>query len=268
MISLGKYRWMHSIVAALPIYSVAGTLLRRFPLEKRIKPGDLVYRITSLDQISTQTGIFDLNEYQAALDGSRIATFIDLGCNAGWFTLWLTARLPDPPVAGLLVDAHPLMVSEAAWHLKRNRLPNCIVVHGAVGLPPDRVSTQFHIHPSSTASSVVSYQPLTQLPVKGRITDVIVPAISVSEQWPKHFGEAIVDLMKIDIEGSELDFISYEGGFLRERVRRIVLEWHKWCVSLSELDAGLASIGFEQRHTYDQSPQVGLAVYQNSATLQ
>jgi len=259
---------MHRVVAALPIYSIAGIVLRRFPLQRRIKPGGLVYRITSLDQISTQAGIFDLNEYESALDGSRIATFIDLGCNAGWFTLWLTAHLPEPPIAGLLVDAHPFMVSEAEWHLKRNRLQNCVVVHGAVGLAPDQINTRFHIHPSSTASSVVSYQPLTQLPVKGRITDVIVPVVSVSEQWSKHFGAATVDLMKIDIEGSELDFVSYEGGFLRERVRRVVLEWHKWCVSLSELDARLASIGFEQRHTYDQSPQVGLAVYQNSATLQ
>src|SRR5207245_5812153 len=128
---------------------------------------------------------------------------------------------------------------EANWLLKRNRLQNCVVVHGAVGLPPDQISTPFHVHPSSTASSLVEYQPLRQLPAKGRISDVTVPAVSVSEQWSKHFANPIVDLMKIDIEGSELNFVSYEGVFIRKRVRRIVLEWHKWCVSLTELDAQL-----------------------------
>ena len=47
-------------------------------------------------------------------------------------------------------------------------------------------------------------------------------------------------LVKIDIEGNELDFIRHEGAFLRERVRAIVLEWHKWQVTLPEPDSSLA----------------------------
>ena len=75
----------------------------------------------------------------------------------------------------------------------------------------------------------------------------------------------MVDLVKIDIEGLELDFAIYEGAFLSERVKRIVLEWHKWCVTLSQLDAQLASIGFERRGVYNEDDLVGLAIYENPA---
>jgi FkbM family methyltransferase len=265
VIRLGRHRWLHSVVAALPIYLLADLMLRRFPIQKRLSPGELVYRITSLDQLSLHSGLFVMNEYAPAVDGCRIATFIDLGCNAGWFTLWLTAHLQEAPTAGLLIDAHPLMASEASWHVERNHLPNCAVVHGAAGLPPTQSTTRFHLHPSRSASSVVSYQPGKQFPAKGKIVDVAVPAVSVSDEWRRRFGDVMVDLVKIDIEGLELDFAIYESAFLSERVKRIVLEWHKWCVTLSQLDAQLASIGFERRGVYNEDDLVGLAIYENPA---
>jgi FkbM family methyltransferase len=260
---LGRNRRLHNLVAALPVYPVANFALRRFPLERRLRPSGLVYRVTSLDQLSVQSGLFDFNEYAPALDGSQIRTFIDLGCNAAWFALWLAARMPGNAPEGLLIDAHPLMASEASWHVTRNGLQGCVVVHGAVGLPPNQLSTIFHVHPSSSASSVVPYQAGRQLPAKGRITDLTVPTICVSDQWRRRFGDATVDLMKIDIEGLEFDFVRYEAAFLGERVRRIVLEWHKWCVALPQLDAELEAVGFERDGVYNEGDLVGLATYQN-----
>jgi hypothetical protein len=81
--------------------------------------------------------------------------------------------------------------------------------------------------------------------------------------WHERFGDSPVDLLKIDIEGNELDLVVYESTFLRQRVRRIAVEWHKWCVSLEQLDAHLTSIGFEQCGIYDETDLVGLAVYEN-----
>jgi FkbM family methyltransferase len=252
------------MIAVLQIVPIANLLLGRFPLQRRLKPRGLVYRVTSLDQFSIATGLLVRDEYGPVLDGRPIETLIDLGCNAGWFTLWLDARTQNPQLKGLLVDANPRMVAEATWHMQQNRLADCIVVHGAVGLPADQSSTTFHIHPSSSASSVLLYEPRKQLPVKGKIVDVAVPAVSVATEWQSHFGSAAVDLMKIDIEGMELDLVVKEGAFLERRVKRLVIEWHKWCVSLAQLESHLKSIGFEQCKSFGESELVGLALFKNT----
>lgn len=263
VLRLGRHRWLHRLVAAIRIVPVADLVLRRFPLERRFKPTAIVYRVTSLDQFSIATGLFMRDEYGPVLDGQPVETIIDLGCNAGWFTLWLSARKPGSRLSGLLIDANPRMVAEAEWHLRRNGLRDCFVVHGAVGLPPGQSFTTFHIHPSSAASSVLEYQPEKQLPVKGKITDVTVPAISVAVEWRRQFGDSAVDLMKVDIEGKELDLAVSEASFLHQHVRRVAIEWHKWCVSLAQLDAQLTSIGFEQCRVFGETELVGLAVYRN-----
>jgi hypothetical protein len=72
-----------------------------------------------------------------------------------------------------------------------------------------------------------------------------------------------VDLLKVDIEGKELDFVMYESSFLRRRVKKIVIEWHKWVVSLARLDEQLASIRFVRKGVYDENELAGLAIYEN-----
>jgi FkbM family methyltransferase len=217
--------------------------------------------------LSIEYGIFTAEEYAPALEGRPIETFVDLGCNAGWFALWLAARQPDSRILGLMVDAHPRMVVEASWHVRRNGL-DCVVVHGAVGMPPGQGSVRFHVHPSSSASSVLPYEPGRQLPVKGSIAEINVPAISVGSEWRSKFRERTVDLMKIDIEGKELDFVTYEAMFLQRHVRRTIVEWHKWCVSLPQLGSKLASIGFELRGVYNERETAGIALYENHAELE
>jgi len=206
--------------------------------------------------------MFRVEEYASALQGHTVKTFIDLGCNAGWFALWLTARGRDRLAVGLLVDANPRMVAEAAWHIERNGL-HCEIVHGAVGMPPGQSSTTFYLHPSSAASSVLAYVRGKQLPAKGRINELKVPAVSVATEWIARFADAPVDLLKVDIEGKELDFVVYEGAFLRERVQTIIVEWHKWSVSLPQLDAQLASVGFVRGEVHNESDTAGLALYHN-----
>jgi len=252
---------VHHAVAALSIYRWTGPLLARFPIYRRLRPSGLEYRITSLDQLGIADEMFAQRTYEAVLAERPIDTFIDLGCNAGWFALWLESELPNRERAGLLVDANQFIVAEAAWHLKKNRLERQQVVFGAVGLPPGSPSAVFHILPSASQSSLLAYEAGKQLPVKGRIKDVTVPAVSVKGEWQSRFGEGPVDLMKIDIEGNELDFIRYEGEFIKASVRTILLEWHKWHTEITELDTVLAGIGFTRGGTYHENEMTGVALY-------
>lgn len=263
VVRLGRHEWLHRLVAVLHIHPMAASLLRRFPLQRRLKSSALVYRVTSLDELSTEFEIFKHESYAPALGEGSVETFIDLGCSAGWFPLWLAARAPNTRLRGLLIDANPRMVAEAIWHLTRNGLTECTALHGAVGLPPGESMTRFHVHPSSSASSVLPYQPGKQVPVKGRITELTVPAISVAREWSTLFGNTAVDLLKVDIEGKELDFVVFESSFIQARVRKIVIEWHKWLVSLASLDAHLESIQFVRRGVHDENRFAGLAIYEN-----
>jgi len=265
-VRLASNRWVHHLVAFLRVYSVAGAFLRQFPIQKRVHQSSLVYRITSLDEITTESEIFIHQSYAPALPDTPVGTFIDLGCNAGWFALWLVAR-GQPVRAGLLIDAHPRMIDEARWHLDQNGLSRFVLVHGAVGLAPTQASTTFHLHPTTSASSAMTYDPAKQLPVKGRIVDVEVPVVSVSAEWAKHCRDAIVDLLKIDIEGMELALVINEGSFLQRRVRRVVVEWHKWSTSIHELDEQFAIRGFQRIGVYEESEVAGLAAYQNPSDV-
>jgi FkbM family methyltransferase len=258
---LSRHQWVHHAVAALPIYRWTGPLLARFPVHRRLRPSGLEYRITSLDQFGIADEMFAQRTYEAVLAERPIDTFIDLGCNAGWFALWLESELPNRERAGLLMDANQFIVAEAKWHLKRNRLERQQVVFGAVGLPPDASSAVFHILPSASQSSLLEYEAGKQLPVKGRIKDVTVPAVSVEREWRGRFGEKPVDLMKIDIEGKELDFIRHEGEFLKASVRIVLLEWHKWHTELAALDAALGGIGFTRGGIYHENEMTGIALY-------
>jgi FkbM family methyltransferase len=258
---LSRHQWVHHAVAALSIYRWTGPLLARFPVHRRLRPSGLVYRITSLDQFGIADEMFTQRTYDAVLAERPIDTFIDLGCNAGWFALWLEAELPNRERSGLLVDANQFIVAEAEWHLKQNQLEGEKVVFGAVGLPPDSPSAVFHILPSASQSSLLDYEAGKQMPLKGRIKDVTVPAVSVRREWKARFGERPVDLMKIDIEGNELDFIRYEGEFVKASVRIILLEWHKWHTGIAELDTALAGIGFARRGIYHENEMTGIALY-------
>jgi hypothetical protein len=83
----------------------------------------------------------------------------------------------------------------------------------------------------------------------------------MAREWRSRFGDKPVDLVKIDIEGNELDLIRNEGDFIREKVRGVILEWHKWHVSLSELDAALGELGLRTRGVYRETDLTGVAFY-------
>ena len=259
---VSSHRWVHRLVAALGVYRVSGAVLHRFPVYRRVSQGGLVYRLTSLDQVGIAGEIFSQGAYSSVLVLDRIDTFIDLGCNAGWFALYLAAERPSSSRRGLLIDANPRIVEEARWHVERNHLPNHTVALGAVGLPHGTRSAVFHVSPSASQSSLLEHQGDKQLPLKGRIVDVTVPALVVADEWRRDF-DGDVDLVKIDIEGNELDFIRNEAEFLHDRAHAILLEWHKWHVSIAEVDAALGALGFERTRVTAESDITGVALYRS-----
>ena len=75
------------------------------------------------------------------------------------------------------------------------------------------------------------------------------------------------NLLKIDIEGSEMRFLETEQKFL-DLVDSIILEWHKWRVQLPELEAFLNKRAFKLARIFEEDETMGTCFFSRSATYQ
>ena len=71
-------------------------------------------------------------------------------------------------------------------------------------------------------------------------------------------------MLKIDIEGSELNFLKAEESFLT-LCDSILVEWHRWRVSLDDLKAFLAAHSFAYVKTLEENDQMGTAFFRRSS---
>ena len=69
--------------------------------------------------------------------------------------------------------------------------------------------------------------------------------------------------LDLDLEGSEMDFFRNEAAFMG-RVQTVILEWHKWRVSLDELKTWLGSQGFTLKQVLHEDEGLGTAIFSRS----
>jgi len=84
--------------------------------------------------------------------------------------------------------------------------------------------------------------------------------VDVGELWRQRFGVARCQLLKVDIEGSEMDFFRVEQPFLGQ-VDAILLEWHKWRVKLPEVEALLSASGFKLAEILEEKELEGTCLF-------
>ena len=265
--TLGRWRWFHRLVHWLGVYAAANWWLRHRPRTRRLPRGASVVRIRSVAGLALAEEMLDGGAYDCLARIGPVRTFIDLGCNAGWFPCLLREHGCERPV-GLLIDADPAMVEEARWHMAANAI-DARCVCGAVGAAADNPggTTAFHVNPANTSSSLAPFTSEHPFPVKGRVCTIDVPVVCVAEEWRRLFATGTVDVLKVDIEGAEFDLFRQEGQFVARAVRHVICEWHSWRGSLEELRAGLASIDFALIEVCQQDAHGGVALFRNSRDL-
>jgi FkbM family methyltransferase len=166
--------------------------------------------------------VFIDHEYDAILDLIKIpSTWLDLGCHAGFFSLWLMSQrlkrnLPSRECNAILVDADPSAVTQARKLIEWNGLNQAFkIIHGAVTHSGVETQVKFVVRPLM-ASSLADESPL-----EGHILSV--PSLSVDQllqQAPRE-----LDLIKIDVEGAELDFFIHYQTLIKYS-RYVLVEWH------------------------------------------
>lgn len=255
--SLDRQPAFHYCVKLLRVRQLAGFVLRKFP-RVHTRPGSGVrYRCRYMETVLLADEIFNRNVYLKAIDAAKVTTFADLGCNVGLFGVLLADLTKRKNLTGLMIDANPEMVEEARWHVTENKLDRVTLLFGLVGAESAAEKVDFYILPSNLGSSQFAvYEP--GKPPTGAWKKLQVPRVDMEAAWLKNCGDVRCQVLKIDIEGSEKDFLRTDQQFLK-RVDTLILEWHKWIVSLETITQLLTDQGFELVEVLEDVDQTGIA---------
>ena len=88
------------------------------------------------------------------------------------------------------------------------------------------------------------------------------PVVSL-QRLLSSFGDERIQVVKIDIEGSEADLIAQDLSCLKQ-VDWIIMEWHKWVIELDPLTAALAPHNFQLDTILKEDTICGLALFTNT----
>jgi FkbM family methyltransferase len=256
--SLRRLNILHHAIRVLRIQRVAHAVLARFPVTRRL-PSGVKYRLQHLESFVMADEIFGARCYAEPFAHGPVRSFIDIGSNVGYFVCFAAESAGDRDVIGLAVDANAEMVEETRWHIEANGLKRVHATVGAAGFGPDVSEVTFFVAASNVASSAQPRQN-PRVPEKGKVIERRVPAIQLASAWRAHAGDTPVDLLKIDVEGSELELIRNNAELLGI-TRSIVLEWHKWVVTLPEVEAALGPHGFRLGTVISEDQDAGVGFF-------
>lgn len=203
--------------------------------------GGYTYPVASLESWLVEKEIFRGGIYDGFFDLSQVETFADLGCNRGFFSVWL-AEKSQRKLRGILVEANPFLISEIQALLNINHFSKMQVLHGAAGAGMGGGKVEILIPPTDVGAGLSD---TTFDSLKGdRCERVHVPALAVGKIWIENFrlGERC-DFLKVDIEGAELKFFEEEEEFLA-LVDRLVVEVHERSVPIEKIRDLIAKNGF------------------------
>jgi FkbM family methyltransferase len=237
------------------------TALARHPI-RRVLPGSGIrYDIENFETLAVETAYLShaaAARYAEIFGPKPPPTFVDLGCNSGLFPCLLAHLAKGRPPRGLCVDANETQVRLTQKTVALNGWTDVQVRHGLVGSANENASeAEFFLHPTSLGSSQFAYRESES----GRPPEwkrIVVPTINVSRLWTQLFSpETRCACLKIDIEGSEINFLRQEALFLA-RVESILIEWHAWATTRDETVGFLGKHGFDLLHTIEDTPRHGV----------
>jgi FkbM family methyltransferase len=177
---------------------------------------------------------------------------VDAGANVGFFSCYASWRAPQSQV--LTIEPFPTTVARLRTQLGDNNLSKRVtVLDRALTAAPSEV-----VMPLDTPSSQM--KPVLQNAANSR-TVVRVPSVPLAQAVAAL--PAQIDLLKMDIEGSEFEVLLHTPYETLRRFRRINVEHHEPPPRSSYTKAGLIShlekAGFTVRqHTRDPTSLYGI----------
>jgi hypothetical protein len=88
-------RAVREVLKVFRVHLLVDWYLRTFPREGKF--GNYSYPVNSLEALIVEKEIFQAGIYDGVFDLSGVRTFVDLGCNRGFFGIWIASKTEDPP---------------------------------------------------------------------------------------------------------------------------------------------------------------------------
>jgi FkbM family methyltransferase len=159
-------------------------------------------------------GIFFDREYDCTgLFATPPRRILDLGANIGMGAISLACQFPEARF--VCIEPDPRNTPFLGANLEANGI-HAVIVAKAAGPAPGRLNLRFGDDP--TCSALESSQ-MHQLTETTKVEVTTVPVLLAGAGWD------FVDLVKIDIEGSEEELLSIDNGWL-SKVGALLLEIH------------------------------------------
>ncbi len=251
--------WFHHLVRILRLQRVSRKLLGVLP--PTFRHNGIVYRIRSPETFSIAAEIFNRGTYDLLLTQVVIDTVMDLGCNTGFFTCLLASRYGRTNIKGILVDADPDVIAECEWHLEANHLDNCKTLCAVVG-PASSKETDFYIAEFNISSSTRPFDESFPFPLPRTLKKTSRQTVTLEDLITTTFGDTRVNVLKVDIEGSELELLAQNLSCLGQ-VDWVIIEWHKWVIKLEDVSTRLSKYDFTLISILKEDSICGLALFEN-----
>ena len=258
---LERMAWVHALAKKLRVRQWMNSALALRPIQRTLAGSGVRYSVENFETLAVERTYFGNLEMLTLFAAHAPSTFIDLGCNSGIFPCFLAHSTHGKPPRGICIDANAAQVEIARKNAALNSWPDVHVFCGLVGsTTADTKESEFHLAPTSLGSSQFAHQETESgFPLDWKRT--VVPTLQAGPAWTRLFGSELrCDILKVDIEGSEMHFLRQETGFL-ERVDSILLEWHLFGTTRDEVVQFLDARGFYVATTLEDEPRHGLIYF-------
>jgi FkbM family methyltransferase len=223
-----------------------------FPLDIPLRDGGLV-RVFSAGEAKVFWQIFIHRCYRLWADCKVV---VDAGANVGIFSVWAARRLPEARI--LALEPYPETFARLEHNLRVNQFGSRVeaVQLALAGECRERAM------PTAAESQRRKLLPADD----GRDEKVVsVPAITLADLIDRYHLDQI-DLLKMDIEGSEWEVLLGASASVLRSIRRIEFEFHevhaRFGYTKEKLFAHLGSAGYHLTHCHEDEHGTGIAIVQ------
>ena len=180
---------------------------------------------------------------------------LDLGANGGGFPLMLRIEGIDVERA-VCVEMNPLTYQRLLLNLTTNLGRTAVAINAAVCDMPEGTEIPITLTRGGTGDSLTHNRALSSA------SEFSVPTTNLQKLFDRYFQDKLVDLCKIDIEGSEFELFASAPDSLLRRIRYLIMELHYFDEAAvakgRALKERLASLGFSDV-TIDKGHETNLA---------
>ncbi|MEM1508457.1 MAG: FkbM family methyltransferase [Thermofilaceae archaeon] len=247
LISATKMNCLSDNLVMLATLSYIGKLAPRLLVRLHFKNGLAIYSTLGLLETVLRNilHVFYYRDYEIIADFRPKASWsvVDLGAFIGLYTL-RSAKLVGPMGRVIAVEAFPENFKLLKLNVAENNLSNVRLLKGCAWVNWEEL-VLFQPHSPINASTRRDYAEL----MGGVLHRIYVRAFPLDSLL---ISLSYVDLLKIDVEGAELELISGSRSIEPEKVRRIVIEAHLPIVKPSEIAEELERRGY---HTVIYFPE-------------